>query len=182
MIQIPLRLSSMDFHFHFICLQDKSCGCGTMRIFKIILKVIMPGNHAPMSLQRTRRGGGSIKRIVPFPEHMPMSWANCFTFLFSHHELRRDASILDVEDLLVCSKLRLLCYKRIYSMFDSLIRYFRWYYLHNESFRTLKGFHVKSGYDTQSNGIVFIGFPTPLLHLSFGQELRLWFTRGRSLW
>lgn len=35
-------------------------------------------------------------------------------------------------------------------MYDSPMRYFGWYYLCNESFRTLKGFQVKSGYDTQS--------------------------------
>ena len=67
-------------------------------------------------------------------------------------------------------------------MFEFHIHYFRWYYLYNKSSKTLKGLQVKSGYDTQSNGIVFRGFPTPLLHLSFGQELRLWFTLGRSLW
>ena len=61
-------------------------------------------------------------------------------------------------------------------MYDSPMRYFGWYYLCNESFRTLKGFQVKSGYDTQSNGTGFRGFPTPL-YLSSGQEARLWFRR-----
>ena len=58
-------------------------------------------------------------------------------------------------------------------MFDSPIHYFRWYYLCDESFRTLKSFHVKSGYDNQSNELVFRGFQTPL-YLSIGQEQQLW--------
>ena len=132
----------------------------------------MRENHAPMSLLNTCRSGGFIKRTVPFLEHM-----HCSTFLFCHHKLQRDASILDVEDPLVSHKLRLLCHKRLHSMFDSTIYHFRrksvhwklwnsqrpasqigkmdspvhylqWYYLHNKNCRTIKGFQVKSGYDT----------------------------------
>ena len=137
----------------------------------ISIKVIMRANHAPisMSLLSIFRSGSFMKRTDPFLEHMPLSRTNCSTFLFRHHELRRDRFYFRWR--------RPFDLTLLHSMHDSPIRCFRWYYLWNESFIiTLNGWLVKSGYDTQSNEFVFRSFPT-LLYPSSGQELRLWFRR-----
>ena len=70
----------------------------------------MRANHAPLSLLGIFRGLSFRKRTVPSIEHMHLSRTSCSTFLFRHHDLGRDVSILDVEDFLVSHKLRFLYY------------------------------------------------------------------------
>ena len=71
----------------------------------------MRANHAPLSLLGIFRGVSFRKRTVPSIEHMPLSRTSCSIFLFAgHHDLGRDASILDEGNPLVSHKLRFLYY------------------------------------------------------------------------
>ena len=119
----------------------------------------MPGNHVPMSLLSTCRGGGFNKVGSSVPRTMPFFWANSSTFLYCHHELRRGATILDVEDPLASYKLRLLCYKRSHSMFEFRIHYFRWYYLYNKSSKRFAG-QIGLWYSIEWNCLQRLPHPT----------------------